>query len=146
MSRTQAGWIWLGVGLAGAYLGWTNRRLFFANDITTGENSAYPTLRSRVYYAEIPRAMAAAEQSIKLLPKWRLASRDSDNSILEATVAVGPFTDDVTVYFFALGHSQTRVTIRSRARLGRGDLGVNAAHIRQLQAAMDSRLNTGAAF
>ena len=90
--------------------------------------------------------MAAAEQSIKLLPKWSLASRDSDNSILEATVAVGPFTDDVTVYFFALGHSQARVTIRSRARLGRGDLGVNAAHIRQLQAAMDARLNTGAAF
>ena len=145
MSKTQTGWIVLGAGLA-AYLGWTNRRLFFVNDITTGESAAYPTLRSRVYYAEIPRAMAAAEQAIKLLPKWSLASRDSDNNILEATVAVDPFTDDVTVYFFALGHGQTRVTIRSRARLGSGDLGVNAAHIRQLQAAMDSRLNTGAAF
>jgi uncharacterized protein (DUF1499 family) len=50
------------------------------------------------------------------------------------------------VYFFTLGHSQVRVTIRSRSRNGYGDLGRNAAHICQLQAAMDDRLNADAAF
>jgi uncharacterized protein (DUF1499 family) len=148
MSKAQAGWIWLGAGLATAYFGWTNRRLFTVNDITTGESASYPALRSRVYYAEINRAMTAAEQAVKRLPGWELLSRDSDNDILEAAAAfpLRLFTDDITVYFFALGHGQTRVTLRARTRVGFGDLGRSAAHIRQLQAAMDDRLSTDAAF
>ena len=84
MSRTQAGWIWLGVGLAGAYLGWTNRRLFFANDITTGENSAYPTLRSRGLLRRNPasdgggravhQALAEMEAGIPRLRQQHLGS------------------------------------------------------------------------
>lgn len=148
MSKTQAGWLWLGAGLAAAYFGWVNRRLFLVSDVTTGESAAYPALRSRVYYAEINRAMTAAEQALGRLPGWQLVSRDSENDILEAEVQtpLGLLTDDVTVYFFGLGRGQTRVTIRSRSRIGTADLGRNAAHLRQLQAAMDSRLNTEAAF
>ncbi len=148
MSRTQAGWIWLGAGLAAAYWGWVNRRLFTVRDITTGESAAYPTLRSRVYYTEISRAMTAAEQAIKRLPGWKLVSRDDGDGIMEATAA-GSFkllTEDVTVYFFDLGHGQSRVTLRARSRAGFGDLGRSAAFIRQLQTAMDARLNTEAAF
>ncbi len=146
MSKTQAGWIWLGAGLTAAFWGWANRRLFTVNDITTGESTAYPTLRSRVYYADISRAMAAAEKALTRLPGWEMLTRDAENDILEAAMSSGLATDDVTAYFFDLGHGQTRVTLRSRSRAGFGDLGRNAAHIRQLQTAMDARLNTGAAF
>ncbi len=146
MSKTQAGWIWLGAGLAAAFWGWTNRRLFTVNDITTGESAAYPTLRSRVYYADISRVMAAAEKALTRLPGWEMLTRDAENDILEAAASSGLATDDVTAYFFDLGHGQTRVTLRSRSRAGFGDLGRNAAHIRQLQSAMDDRLNTDAAF
>jgi uncharacterized protein (DUF1499 family) len=134
--------------LALGYWGWANRRRLFVSDVTTGENAAYPALRSRVYYAEVAQAMAAGEQALRRLPRWKLVARDAENDVLEAEVRTrfGPFTDDVTVYFFPLGHGQTRVTIRSRSRLGRGDLGQNAAHIRELQGAMDDRLNAGAAF
>lgn len=134
--------------LALAAWGWTHRRRIFVNDITTGENTAYPALRSRVYYADVAATMAAAEQAIDRLPHWKVATRDAENDALEVEVKtpLGLFTDDVTVYFFPLGSGQTRVTIRSRSRLGRGDLGQNAAHIRELQAAMDDRLNVGAAF
>ncbi len=130
------------------YWGWVNRRRLFVSDITTGENAAYPKLRARVYYADAAQAMAAAEQALRRLPRWKLVARDAENDALEAEVRtpIGPFTDDVTVYFFPLGHGQTRVTIRSRSRRGRGDLGQNAAHIRALQGAMDDRLNAGAAF
>ncbi len=148
MSKTQATWIWLGAGLAAAYFGWTNRRLFTVSDITTGESAAYPTLRSRVYHTDIDGAMTAAEQALKRLLGWEMVSRDGENDLLEASVTA-PFglgADDVTVYIFDIGHGQTRVTIRSRSRVGTGDLGRNAAHVRQLQAAMDDRLNTGAAF
>ena len=146
MSKTQRGLIWLGLTLAGAYWGWTNRRLFVAHDVTTGESAAYPALRSRVYYAEISRAMAAGEQAISRMPGWEMVSRDAENDILEASVKSALGTDDVTVYFFALGHGQVRTTIRSRTRSEWGDLGRNAAHILQLQTAMDDRLNTDAAF
>ena len=146
MSKTQAGWIWLGAGLAAAFWGWTNRRLFTVNDITTGESAAYPTLRSRVYYADISRVMAAVEKALTRLPGWEMLTRDAENDILEAAASSGLATDDVTAYFFDLGHGQTRVTLRSRSRAGFGDLGRNAAHIRQLQSAMDDRLNTDAAF
>ncbi len=146
MSKARTGWIWLGAGVAAAFWGWTNRRLFTVNDITTGESAAYPTLRSRVYYADINRAMTAAEKALTRLPGWEMLSRDAENDILEAAMSSGLATDDVTVYFFDLGHGQTRVTLRSRSRTGFGDLGRNAAHIRQLQTAMDARLNTEAAF
>ena len=148
MNKAQTGGIWLGLALTAGYVGWKNRRLFTVNDITTGESAAYPKLRSRVYYSEINQAMTAAEQVLKRLPGWQTLSRDGDNAILEAaaTSSFGLWTDDVTVYFFALSHGQTRVTIRSRTRAGFGDLGRNAAHVQQLQQAMDDRLNTGAAF
>ena len=151
MSKMQTRWAAIGGGLAALALGcwgWTHRRRMFVNDITTGESAAYPALRSRVYYSDIAAAMAAAEQALDHLPHWKLVTRDAENDALEAEVRTpfGLFTDDVTVYLFPLGGSQTRVTIRSRSRLGRGDLGQNAAHIRELQAAMDDRLNTGAAF
>ncbi len=151
MSKTKDGWKWLGGAVAAAlagYAGWANRRMFMVHDVTTGDSAAYPKLRSRVYYAEVAPAMAAAEQALARLPGWTLKSRDAQNDILEAQAQTPPglFTDDVTLYFFALGHGQTRVTLRARARLGVGDLGRNAAHIRQMQAAMDARLNTGAAF
>ncbi len=146
MKKSQKVGIWLGVGAAAGYFGWVNRRLFLVHDVTTGESAAYPALRSRVYYAEMSRAMAAAEQALSRLPGWTQVSRDAENDILEASVKTALGTDDVTVYFFALGHSQIRVTIRSRARSGLGDLGRNAAHITQLQTAMDDRLNADAAF
>ena len=144
-------WMRVGIGLAaaaGGYAGWTHRRKIFVNDVTTGESHAYPGLISRVYYADGPQAAAAAVQALSRLPRWKLVQHDAENDVLEAEVRtrVGPFTDDVTVYFFPLGRGQTRVTIRSRSRLGRGDLGQNAHHIRELQAAMDARLNTDAAF
>jgi uncharacterized protein (DUF1499 family) len=144
-------WLRMGIGLAaaaGGYVIWASRHKMFVNDVTTGESSAYPSLRSRVYYADVPQAAAAAEQALSRLPRWKLVQHDSENGVLEAEVRtrVGPFTDDVTVYFFPLGRGQTRVTVRSRSRLGRGDLGQNAHHIRELQAAMDARLNTDAAF
>ena len=139
-----------GVGAAAAvgYLGWTNRRLFVVNDVTTGESDAYPRLRSRVYYADVDRVLAAAEQAVRTLPRWRVVFVDSENDALEAEVesAVGRFLDDVTLYAIPLGHGQTRVTIRSRSRVGRGDLGQNAIHIRELQDAMDARLTGDAAF
>ena len=51
----------------------------------------------------------------------------------------GLFTDDLTVTVSPEGNN-SRVVIRSHSRVGRADLGMNARHIRKLQAAMDDKL------
>ncbi len=151
MSKTSKAWAFsAGILTASAlgYWGWSNRRLFYVHDITTGESAAYPELRSRVYYVEPSRAMNAAEQALRRLSGWEFIARDTENQIVEAEArtAYRLQTDDVTVYVFPLGHGQTRVTIRARSRSEWGDLGRNAAHIRSLQTAMDNRLNADSAF
>jgi len=149
MSKNNT-WKIVGVSLGTLALGawaWSNRRLFTVSDITTGESAAYPALRSRVYYAEIPKTLNAAAACLSNLPGFALTQRDTANDAVEGAAA-GPFglSDDITVYCFDTGRGQTRVTIRARARTGFGDFGRNAKVIRTLQTAMDARLNTNAAF
>ena len=136
------------LGVTAAYLAWSNRRLFFVHDITTGESAHYPELRSRVYYAEVPQVLNTAKQSLRSLPRWKLISCDTENDSIEAEAGAvtGLITDDVTIYVISLGHGQSRVTLRSRSRHNMGDFGQNALHIRELQHAMDDRLNSKAAF
>ncbi|BDI32178.1 hypothetical protein CCAX7_42290 [Capsulimonas corticalis] len=123
---------------------WINRRWFLVNDITTGESVDYPELRSRVYYAEPATALVAAQQAMRSLSHWRIVHIDDENDTIDAEVetTVGKFLDDVTLYVQPQGIGQIRVIIRSRSRQGRGDLGQNAQHIRDLQSAMDARLAT----
>ena len=138
----------LAAGIAGAYLLWTNRRIFTVNDITTGESMTYPELLSRVYYGDSQTVLQAAETAVKKLPRWRVVHADSDTETVDAEVEtpIGRFLDDVTIYVIDLGGNQCRVTIRSRSRQGRGDFGQNAVHIRELQDAMDASLTREAAI
>jgi uncharacterized protein (DUF1499 family) len=114
--------------------------------VTTGQHSGYPDLQDRVYAVLPDRALAAVETAVRSLPRWSVTDLDPAASTLRAEVrtAVGGFTDDVTVQIRPDGHApnarRTRVTIRSRSRVGRADLGENARHIRALQRAMDARL------
>jgi uncharacterized protein (DUF1499 family) len=134
--------------LALGWAGWANRRWFTVNDITTGESSAYPTLRSRVYYADTAQVLNAAEQAVRALPRWQVVRVEPENLALDAEVGMRPggVMDDVTVYLTPLGGGQTRAVIRSHSRAGKGDLGRNAVHIRDLQDAMDRRLTADAAI
>jgi uncharacterized iron-regulated membrane protein len=149
MTTTNTG-RWLAGGLAALALGglaWANRRLFLVHDITTGESAAYPELRSRVYYADPGAVLRATEQAIRALPRWQVTQVDAPDHALDAEVAAAfGRTDDVTVYVQTLGGGQARAVLRARARVGAGDMGRSAAHIRALQDAMDSRLTRDAAF
>lgn len=137
----------IAAGAALSYLAWANRHLFTVSDVTTGESDAYPTLKSRVYYAAGDAVLTAAEQAVRGLAGWRILHIDDENqSIAAEAETIGGLLDDVTIFVQPLDLGQTRVSIRSRSRQGRGDLGSNAAHIRTLQEAMDRRLMNGAAI
>ena len=116
------------------------RQGFGTNDITTGDNN-YPDLTVRRYDAPPEMVTAFAAQAATKLLKWRVVDTDTQAGrvTIEVPVAGGLFTDDLTVSAVPDGQ-MTRAVIRSHSRLGRGDLGVNARHIRALQAMMDDKL------
>jgi uncharacterized protein (DUF1499 family) len=68
---------------------------------------------------------------------WTIVARDDEAGTLEATDTsrVFRFVDDVVVRVRPSGEGSS-VDVRSRSRVGRGDLGANAARIRRLQDAL----------
>lgn len=112
------------------------------NDVTTGETPEYPELQPRAYAFSRPRVVAAAVEAVGALRRFDLVSVDEDAGVVEATARTrsGLFTDDVTVRVEANGEAGSIVFVRSRSRVGRGDLGQNARNIRALQEAMDASL------
>jgi uncharacterized protein (DUF1499 family) len=123
------------------------RRWFTTNDVTTGHTPEYPELQPRIYAADLNATRQAAEAACASLRRWRIVSTpDAPELHAEVRTALFGFVDDVTVRFEPLpsfaAPAPTRVLIRSRSRVGKGDLGENARHIRALQAAMDARLKT----
>ena len=102
------------------------------NDVTT----------DRVHAAPAAHVFAQAETACRSLPRWTVTKTDAAAGTLtvEVRTAFGGFTDDVTVLVTPDGPDAARVTVRSRSRVGRGDFGENARHIRALLRALDVRL------
>jgi len=63
---------------------------------------------------------------------WEVTFRDPDALVFEATdtSALFRFVDDVRVRVRETGSSGSEVDVRSKSRVGQGDLGANAARIR----------------
>nr|CAA9290097.1 hypothetical protein AVDCRST_MAG63-4270 [uncultured Armatimonadetes bacterium] len=114
------------------------------NDVTTGRSREYPDLQDRHYAAPLRETLAAAEAAARDIRRWRVVRTDTTAHTLhvEIRTAIPLFTDELTARVApeGPGHRHSRVNIRSRSRIGRGDLGENARHIRALQRAMDARL------
>lgn len=118
-----------------------------------GADMSYPgavlAAQQRVGYPDLgpirvahPPAEAFAEtlQAVKDLG-WEVHDADPDAGRIEATdtSSVFRFVDDIVVRIRPGGsgeHSGSRVDVRSRSRVGKGDLGANAARIRRLADAL----------
>ena len=93
--------------------------------------AAYPDLeplRVAAPPAEVfPRLLAAAEAM-----EWEIVSSDAASGRIEATATLPwwGFKDDIVVVMSPDG-SGTRVDVRSKSRVGRSDLGVNAERIQE---------------
>jgi hypothetical protein len=148
IKRILAGASFVGL-VAGAAWITVNRRLFLVNDVTTGESSDYPELRSHVYFADASNVMAAAKKIIDDAFGWRCISVDDAGAQKKIHAEVegffGDFISDITMSASPIGEMHTRVMIRSksRAQCSGGDLGENAKNIRWLQNEMDQLLTGG---
>ncbi len=136
-------WWWAGVGFSALAAVALASRWPAINDVTTGETPAYPDLQPR-RYPQDPATVFRAVQTVAAGTRgWRVMSADPIGGRLqaEARVLLTPFTDDVTVTVQPAGGG-SRVLVRSRSRVGRGDLGVNARRIRAFLRAMDQQLGS----
>jgi uncharacterized protein (DUF1499 family) len=116
--------------------GWTT------NDVQTGKHPGYPDIVPHQYDMTIAHTTQFAAEAARRLG-WEVKRTDPQAGEVEAVVTVFPipFKDDVTVKVVeSSGGKHSEVHIHSRSRVGSGDLGENARHIRALQAAMDAKL------
>ena len=95
------------------------------------QRRAYPELAPIARPEPPAAAFAAAAAAARRMPRWEIVLEDPKELALEAVASTRllRFKDDVAIEVRpAPGGSS--VHVRSRSRLGKGDLGANAARIR----------------
>lgn len=113
------------------------------NDVETGRTPEYPDLQVKEYAAAEAEVLSAAKRAVEQLPRWSYvgSGRGPGGSELRATATTRllRFVDDVTVRVRSEG-GRTRVSVRSRSRVGKGDFGQNARNIRTFLAELDRQV------
>jgi uncharacterized protein (DUF1499 family) len=109
------------------------------NDVETGRTAAYPELQPYATGAPPEHVLAAVAREAADIPRWRVTRVDTASRTVrvEVRTALFGFVDDLTAVVAPTERGSV-VIIRSRSRVGRGDLGENARHI----AALLARLRT----
>jgi uncharacterized protein (DUF1499 family) len=105
------------------------------------QRAAYPdlaALQSAAPAAEVFRHALVVAAS---MPRWDVTLEDPQRGVIQAvaTSRLFRFRDDIVVRLRP-AEGGTRVDLRSRSRVGRGDLGANAARILAFRDALEGRL------
>jgi len=108
------------------------------NLVETSEDSVFPERAIPAFRADPDHAYAMVKQVVGELG-WQL-DYDNPSQLELGAVVTTPllrFTDDVKVKILPSSEPGTvRLLVRSRSRLGRGDLGANTRHLLDLYAAL----------
>ncbi len=97
------------------------------------QRAAYPDIETIVLLDPVSFVYDEALQVANDMG-WEIVAENAETGIIEATAAtpyVG-FRDDVVIRIRAVS-AETLVDVRSKSRVGRGDMGVNAARIREFR-------------
>jgi uncharacterized protein (DUF1499 family) len=107
------------------------------NDVRTGATAEYPDIQPQRFSKPADQVFAAALATAREMDLEITAQSPEKGEIQAvATTRVFRFKDDVTINISRDG----RVDVRSRSRIGKGDLGANARRIREFQARLGTRL------
>ncbi len=104
----------------------------------------YPDIAPVVTKLPPQDAFARALETAKAMSGWVMVASSADAGRIEASQASRffGFTDDVSIRVAAAPDGAgSRIDMRSEARQGRSDFGVNAARIRKYMAALKDRLD-----
>ena len=126
-------------GAVAAFLAWPR-----LNTVETGLTPEYPDLQPREYAASEQEVTRAVKAAIGHLPRFELvgagAGRGGSEVQAVATTRVLRFKDDVNARIRREG-GKTRVSVRSKSRVGSIDFGQNARNVRELLAALDQEMS-----
>lgn len=104
------------------------------------QRTSYPDVRPLIVSAPLSAVFDAAE-SLARATGWQIVAADRAAGRIEAiaTTRMMRFKDDVVIRLRADGN-RTRVDMRSKSRVGVGDLGTNARRIRAFLSALAERV------
>lgn len=110
------------------------------NDVSTGATPQYPDVQPQRFNQTSEQVFNAALATARQM-NWEIRESAPAAGTIEAvaTTRLFRFKDDVTVTITREAE-QTVVHVRSRSRVGKGDLGTNARRIRAFQAELARRL------
>jgi len=140
MRRTVVKVLLLAIVLAGA---WAYTRWPVINDVETGKTPEYPDLKVRDYMTSEEKVAKAARATVERLPRWSFVAQGKGPGGTEiqavAATRVWRFKDDVTIRVRREG-GRTRVSVRSKSRVGKADFGQNARNIQLFLHELDQEL------
>ncbi len=110
------------------------------NDVQTGATPQYADIQPQKFNQPIEKVFAAALE-VSRAQGWEIRETKPEQGIIEAiaTTRLFKFKDDVTITITNDGTS-TVVNVRSKSRIGKGDMGTNARRIRAFQAELVKKL------
>ena len=117
---------------------WKGKSLAYPAGFADSVRRGYPDLGPRVLAVPPARAFAVAHQAAQGMPGWEITAVDSAAGRIEATATTRwfGFKDDIVVRVTPRGADSATVDMRSKSRVGRSDVGANAARIRDYFAAL----------
>ena len=125
-------------GAAAALLAWPR-----INAVETGRTPEYPDLQPREYAASEQRVTDAVKAAAGRISRFTFvgAGRGPGGGEVHyvAATPVLRFKDDVNVRIRREG-GKTKVSVRSKSRVGTLDFGQNARNVRELLAALDRQM------
>jgi uncharacterized protein (DUF1499 family) len=109
-------------------------------EVAAQQAAAYPDIRPLRVDAAPEVAFSRALQASRSLG-WEIVHADTMNLRIEATDETFwfGFRDDVVIRVTPAAGGGSRVDVRSKSRIGRGDVGTNARRIRRFAARMEGR-------
>jgi len=107
------------------------------NDVRTGATPEYPDIQPQRFSKPADQVFAAALATAREMD-LDITSQSAEKGEIQAvaTTRVLRFNDDVTITVARDG----QVNVRSKSRIGKGDLGTNARRIRDFQSRLSRKL------
>jgi uncharacterized protein (DUF1499 family) len=108
------------------------------------QRQAFPDL-APLQVSAAPGTVFAAATAVVAAQGWTLVEASEADGRIEATAETRwvRFKDDVVIRIVPDGTGQTVVDVRSKSRIGRGDMGQNAKRVREFLAALRAQLAGG---
>ena len=112
---------------------WAGKRMAYPAGFADSVRRGYPDLGPLVLAKSPARTFALVRSTTAGERDWVITAADSETGRLEATATTHwfGFKDDVVIRIRARGPDSAVVDMRSKSRVGKGDIGVNAARIRR---------------